>query len=248
MNFVKKIFLKKKYNATSIAGRKHKQEDEWYVSKKKKNCRIIFVADGLGGHNHGDFASKTVVRTFSEEFKKAKNIDIQFIRNTIMKAANKILEKSNSDKDFSQSGTTLSGILIDKDRYYSFNVGDSRVYHYDNYALEQITKDHSEGQRLVDMKFITEAEAMEHPKKNIINSAIGMPLNEMQLDIEGEFKINKKDIILVCSDGIHDIISSEEIKKIIENCTDFSKLSEILVNTAYNMGAIDNITACVYRH
>ena len=114
--------------------------------------------------------------------------------------------------------------------------------------LIRLTDDHSVVQKLINNKEITEEQAFTHPKRNVITSAIGQNLDHIKIDISEEQKIQKDEILLVCSDGLHDALKDNEIRKILFENSNKSNLAKILVEKAYKSGAKDNITICIYKH
>lgn len=234
----------------SIQGRKTSQEDNYYISKEKPETRFIFVADGVGGHKHGEYASQICVDIFSNTFKAASSfVDIpDFLRKTGLVVAASIINKGSQEPDYKNSGTTISGFFVSGNSYYTINTGDSRVYQYSSEILIRKTKDHSKVQRLIDAGIITEEEAFTHPERNIMTSALGQSLDMLNIDIDGPVEIKNGDIMLAFTDGVHDALRDNEIAEIIEKNKRNSDLAKIIVNKAYNAGGTDNITACVYWH
>ncbi len=247
---IETLFSGKNTSSYSIQGRKPGQEDALFVSDWKNNQQIIFVADGVGGHKHGEYASRLCVNIFENEFETKEKISQipDFLKKTILLVAAKLLNKSAEDEEYKNTGTTISGFFIDKNTFFTFNVGDSRVYFFDGKKLLQATKDHSVVQNMLDKGEITEQEAFNHPKRNMMTSAIGQSLDLMKIAIKGPYKIRKNNLLLAFSDGIHDALTDAEIKKIIMKEKSIPKLARLLVESAYTAGGKDNITACLYRH
>ena len=159
-----------------------------------------------------------------------------------------VLNKGIENPDYKNCGTTLTGFYIEGDEFFTINVGDSRVYKYSNRSLKQLTKDHSKVQRLIDTGMITEEEAFTHPERNIMTSAIGQPIEMMTVDIKGPYEINKNEMLLAFSDGVHDALKDHEITAIINEYEDSGILAEIIVDKSFKAGSKDNITVCTYRH
>lgn len=234
----------------SIIGRKTNQEDSFFISERKENKQLIFVADGVGGHGHGEFASQTAVEIFQNSFIQNENFgDIpDFLRKTTLVVAAMVLQKGLEDPTYKNCGTTISGFFIDENKFYTFNVGDSRVYMYTKDKLLRKTKDHSKVQDLLDKGEITEDEAFTHPERNMMTSAIGQNLSMIKNDVNGPFEIEHGDILLAFSDGIHDALKDKAIEILIAKHKKNNELDKVLVDAAYNAGGKDNITACYYRH
>lgn len=235
----------------SIQGRKPSQEDAYYVSDLTENGVLVLVADGVGGHGHGDFAANLCVQVFQEKFEEAEAIEDveEFLRVTAMTVATRVLRKGKSDPSFQKSGTTLTGFLVKEDHFTVINIGDSRVYELlDSGEWLQLTRDHSLVQDLVDEGEITEEQKEMHPHRNIMTSAIGQELAEIQIQVEGPYPIDRGELLLACSDGVNDALSDEQIRNLLVEHKDSDELAEQLVNAAFENGGKDNITACVYIH
>lgn len=249
MSILSKLF-KLNTAASTLKGRKQRQEDAYYISPVKKHQQLIFVADGVGGHKHGEFASNLCVSVFDDAFKNQKSVRKikDFIHKNVYIIAAKLLNKTEENEDYKSSGTTISGFFINQNQFYTFNIGDSRVYYYTGKSLIRVTKDHSIVQDLVDSGQITEDEAFDHPKRNMMTSAIGQKLNMIKLDIKGPYKIKNGEYLLAFSDGVHDALRDENIKEILAGGGTSKKLAKTIVDSAYLAGGKDNITACVYKH
>ena len=162
-----------------------------------------------------------------------------------MEYANMVIyEKSKENKEFEGMGTTLDVCLIYNNRAYIGHIGDSRVYRIRKDIFRQLTQDHSYVQTLVEEGTITKEEAMHHPKKNMLMKALGCnAFVEPDLMIRG---FQKDDIILMCSDGLTNMVPSEQIMKITTN--NFEKAPKELVDLANQNGGIDNITIVTIKN
>ncbi len=162
-----------------------------------------------------------------------------------MEYANMIVyEKSKSNKEFEGMGTTLDVCLIYNNRAYIGHIGDSRVYRIRKEIFRQLTQDHSYVQTLVKEGTITKEEAMHHPKKNMLMKALGCnAFVEPDLMIRG---FQKEDTILMCSDGLTNMVQGEQIMQITTN--DFEKAPKELVDLANQNGGIDNITVITIKN
>ncbi|MEZ4775297.1 MAG: protein phosphatase 2C domain-containing protein [Bacteroidia bacterium] len=235
----------------SIQGRKPSQQDAWYTSPHTFNGRLVFVADGVGGHAHGEFASELCVEVFKHTFEKDPFIvdEKQFLHETAMIAAERVYQKSQDDQAYFGCGTTLSGFLVSGGRYHLINIGDSRVYLYNKEAqLVQLTKDHSIVQQLLDRGEITLAEARTHPRRNVMFSAIGMNPEEMSITVSGPYELQHGEILFAFSDGVPDALLDDQIREVILKNHQNPDLCQAIVDAAYDAGGKDNITACCYRH
>lgn len=234
----------------SIQGRKPSQQDNYFISELRNNRRMLFVADGVGGHSHGEFASETAVDIFKNSFIQSdsfENVE-DFLRKTTLVVAAMVLQKGMAEPEYKNCGTTLSGFYLLDNTYYVFNVGDSRVYLYSENKLQQLTKDQSKVQQLIDEGALTPEQAATHPERHIMTSAIGQSLSMIKNDISGPFDLNKGDILLAFSDGVHDPLSNKQLEQLISSNKNNNNLAQTIVEQAFNAGGTDNITALYYKH
>ena len=235
----------------SFIGRKPTQQDEFYYSPNTINGDLVFVADGVGGHAGGDYASHLCKEVFSKSFEQDPMITDEraYLRDHIMEIARQVYHKGKTDDHFANCGTTLSGFLLSGGRYHLFHVGDSRVYLFDQeQSLIQLTEDHSVVAQMLQRGEISEAEAKTHPQRNTMYSAIGQVPEEIRIDIVGPYDLNKGEILLAFSDGVHDALTDDEIRNIILKYPDIHDLCKEIVVAAYDAGGKDNITAVGYRN
>lgn len=176
----------------------------------------------------------------------AKNKDSKekleaLLKDAIEYANSVVYKKAQSKENLRGMGTTLDVCLIYNSRIYIGHVGDSRVYRIRKEFMRRLTKDHSYVQTLVDDGTITKEEAYSHPKKNMLTKALGC-VETVEPDVYTKTFI-KDDIILMCSDGLTNMIREEEISKIIKQ--DKEKATENLVKQANDNGGLDNITVVI---
>lgn len=222
-------------------------QDNCYVSVFNSDCCFAVVCDGMGGPNAGDVASEMAVKYVSENFSGHWNstlglADIKEILIESVKAANtEIHNKSKESPEFEGMGTTLVAAVCLNDDVLVVNVGDSRAYLVDDF-LEQITKDHSLIQEMIDKGQIDAKSAERFPYKNYITRALGTDeVVKVDAFIVNGFADKK---ILLCSDGLYNFVSHEDIVKTI-NGHDVADACEELINKANENGGKDNITAIV---
>lgn len=213
------------------------------------------VADGMGGHAHGDVASRTAVAVFARLFADAETPRPQQVLDAINLANDEILGLSAGD---ALSGTTLSGVAIvriepdDAYRWMAFNVGDSRVYRWDGRTLLQLSVDHSAVQELVDAGAITRAEADVHPERNVVTRALGAdPIVDPDVWL---LPVSGHQTFLICSDGLTKELGDAEIAEIIvfhaaatarSDTRPQPTLPERLVAAAVSAGGSDNVTVVI---
>jgi serine/threonine protein phosphatase PrpC len=201
---------------------------------------LYILADGMGGHNAGDFASRYTVETIVKSVQDSKEISpIVILRSAIQKANLAVMEKAVTDIDLEGMGTTVVAATRSGKELCVANVGDSRLYIV-NRCLEQITRDHSYVQEMVRRGKIEPEAARMHPDRNVITRAVGGG-QKIEIDFF-EVELKKNDRILMCSDGLTDMMEDGEILKIIENRTDTEGMIDELIRVANEYGGNDNIT------
>ncbi|MBS6534471.1 Stp1/IreP family PP2C-type Ser/Thr phosphatase [Peptoniphilus harei] len=227
-------------SATNVGNYRKNNEDSYYVNESKN---LYVLADGMGGHLAGERASKMATEIIGQDFAKdreIKSIDdaIEILSSSIRDANKKIFESSQENEDYRGMGTTLSSGLILGDVLIYSNIGDSRIYRI-NEEMEQITQDDSFVNYLIEIGEITEEEAKNHPKKNVLTKAMGTT-SDIEV-IVNTLDIKDKDVFLFCSDGLTNMVSDEEIFKVVkENSPEEAR--DMLLDLALKNGGMDNIT------
>lgn len=237
--------------ATSDVGKTREiNEDYFYISYPDDEIQLFILADGMGGYNGGEIASKLAVTTAKnyimtnyEKTDKDKDLLLELVKSSSQYANMVVYEKAQQNIELNNMGTTLDICLIYQNKAFISHIGDSRIYRIRKNFIRKITKDHSYVQQLVDEGKLTKEESMKHPKKNMLMKALGCtPFIEPDGLIKG---FVKDDTILMCSDGLTNMVSEEEILRIIQdNPTDATKM---LVQRANDLGGADNITAVIIR-
>lgn len=201
---------------------------------------LFLVADGMGGHNAGDYASKYTIETIVDEIGKSlKESPVEILEQAIQSANRHIRMKSAETEELSGMGTTVVAATCMEDTLWVANVGDSRLYLIHD-EIRQITRDHSLVEEMVRMGGLPREQARSHPDKNIITRAIGAE-DELEIDFF-QVKMSKGDIILMCSDGLTNMLEDEDIRMILQGRRDIVERAEALVMAANNNGGKDNIT------
>lgn len=235
------------YVMESDTGKKREvNEDRVAVLKRPDGLILALVADGMGGHNAGDVASEMTVDAMSKHFLAADRENFTSIEskkswlNEKIKTINsEVFNYAEVHPECKGMGTTLIAVLIEDDLCVICHIGDSRVYKF-NGTSEQITRDHSYVNVLVDSGEISEEEAEAHPKKNWIVRALGT-----ESGIEGEMLevvLNEGTYLLICSDGLSNKVSKDEIAEILNSHTALSQKGKDLVDLANDKGGEDNIS------
>ena len=231
------------YSATDVGQKRKMNQDYVFVSETPVgNLQNLFVvADGMGGHNAGDYASSHAVQTLVEEIQKDADFNpIKVIRHAIEKANTEILECARREEALRGMGTTIVVATVVGHYLYVANVGDSRLYIIQG-KIRQVTRDHSLVEEMVKSGELSKENVKEHPNKNIITRALGIGETVMADTFEVELK--EDDIILMCSDGLTNMVDDIDIEYIIKNNrTNMADAGEELLARANDAGGKDNIT------
>ena len=211
-------------------------EDFFYA---KRN--LLIVADGMGGHNAGEVASKLAVDTVISVLDGIKENYEESLIQAIKEANKVVFEKATGEQ--SGMGTTIDICICDKDKIYLGHVGDSRVYVIRDGKAIKITEDHSYVELLVQKGEITADEAKDYPMKNMITKAIGVS-NSIEGDFY-EFALKKGDKILLCTDGLTNMLTDGEIVEVISKSENVDEAADVLIKKANAAGGKDNITVIV---
>lgn len=235
----------KAFSKTDKGKRREMNQDYVYTSEGSIGNlpNLCILADGMGGHNAGDYASRYTVETIVSVIEKdSEKEPVRIIDNAIQEANQAILEKAKTDIDLDGMGTTVvAATVIGKDLCVA-NVGDSRLYVIGD-EIRQITRDHSFVQEMVRRGELDKKDARVHPDRNIITRAIG---GGSMLEVDFfEVELKESDRILMCSDGLTDMIEDEEIFRILKEKNSTAEGMECLVETANQNGGNDNITVVV---
>lgn len=238
---------------TDVGKKRINNEDSYFVKVFDDNFAIYVVADGLGGYESGEIASSMLIdsikNSFSKNIEKIKSYDDakmkKFISQSIIKANSDIFELEKTDKKYSGMGTTITLLVKLNEKLFCASVGDSRVYHIDDKlsTIKQITEDDTYVNELIKGKIIDKSEASTHPKKHILTKAVGVFEN---IDVTVEKIFVDNGYLMLCSDGLYNMLSANEILKIFSE-NNFSDLANKLVDSANQNGGSDNITTIVIK-
>lgn len=235
---------------SDIGKKRLANEDSYFVSEFTKNIGYIIVADGMGGHRGGAVASKMTVdcikSCFDKNFEWKNEGDIKNLLKNAIELANKtVYASAKEDSYLLGMGTTVVLCIVENDNLYIANVGDSRLYHITQDKINQVTKDHSVVQELIDLGEISEKEAENHPNKNLITRAVGTNA-EVEIDFY-KFKAKSGDMIVICTDGLSNMVGKDEIKSIVTSEIDLKDAVKKLVDRANERGGLDNITVAAVK-
>lgn len=222
-------------------GMKREINEDYVLTLKGTNYQLLIVADGMGGHNAGEIASKLASMTVRdyvfEAYSNTKDKE-ELLRTAISKANDTVYSKAQGNKNLAGMGTTLTSILVTGMNIYFGHVGDSRAYIITDNGIRKVTEDHSLVQELINNGSITECEAINHPQRNLITRAVG---TEKSVNVDtGCETIGKDDAILLCSDGLTNYVTNDEIYEIVREKK--AEAVEELINIANKRGGSDNIS------
>lgn len=228
---------------TDVGQKRKVNEDTIFTSN---DSQVWLVADGMGGHAAGDFASQTIAAYAGtigfpvnvEDFKKR-------FEDRLISANARILKQSD-DLGGGTVGSTIAALMGFEDRFICCWSGDSRVYRMRAGNLRQISKDHTEMQALLDAGELTEEEAENYPRKNVITQAIGVSdLPDFDV-VEGA--LADGDTFLICSDGLTEYFENSEIEQVLNDHDDYIELAcDLLVHEAVGRGGKDNVSVVITR-
>lgn len=233
--------------ANSNVGKVRKMNQDYYFISEDGTLNVL--ADGMGGYTGGEIASKLATISAVEYIEKHfnKNIDyekeeiLEILKNAINYANTEVFHKAKAQEELEQMGTTLEICLIYKNRAFIAHIGDSRIYRLRKGIMKKLTKDHSYVQTLVEDGTITKEEAEHHPKKNMLMKALGCE-ETVSADVMVKGFL-EGDTILICSDGLTNMVSEERIHSIIES--NLQDATNELINEANENGGLDNITLII---
>lgn len=236
---------------TDVGKVRHINEDAVYFLQYDDTKAYVIVADGMGGHKGGKLASQGSIDRIRGYFagravQLAACNEIPGILKECLDYVNESLYlKSLEDATLVGMGTTVVLCVITENTVSVANVGDSRLYRLHNGSIQQITKDHSLVQQLLDAGSITPEEAQHHNNKNVITRAIG---SEMTVDVDTyTITVQKDDLIILCSDGLTNLVSDTEIAEVLQQEAALQDGVDKLVELANSYGGFDNITVAAIR-
>ncbi len=224
-------------------------EDNFYVSEYVSRPGVIYamVADGMGGHNAGETASQIATFEVSDFINRNYTVDVppeeikHMLTAAIKHANKKIYSGAKENASYYGMGTTITAMFY-YDTYVTLaHVGDSRAYVLRGDVIHKLTQDHSLVAELLANGQITPEQARNHPQKNVITRAVGTD-PDVEVDIY-EFRTEPKDIILLCTDGLSNLLSDQEMQELIRSSAKMEEAAKALVEAANEKGGFDNITA-----
>ena len=230
--------------------RKH-NEDCYEIDR---DHRLFIVADGMGGHSHGEVASRIAVdsiRDFiradgDEEFSARFTDEIAVrdhssrLRNAVRSAHDQVLRAIHQDSALQGMGTTVVGLHVENGVAALAHVGDSRAYRFRGGVFEVLTQDHTWVHEQVVAGYLTEEQARTHPLKNVVTRALGSE-KEVMVDLQ-EIDLQIGDLYLICSDGLTTMMDDADIERMIRSERPLDEACKALIDEANQRGGLDNVT------
>ena len=213
---------------TDVGRRREMNQDYVYATGQPIGPfpNLLVVADGMGGHKAGDFASKFTVEVVKREIAGSRSRKPEKVMHDAIQVANReLIRVASRDVKLEGMGTTLVVATVIGDTLYFANIGDSRLYLIDD-NIKQLSKDHSLVEEMVRLGGIKAEDARNHPDKNIITRAMGVK-EEVEADIY-EYRLKKGDMILMCTDGLSNMVEDEDMFDIVKGARDIVEAVQML--------------------
>lgn len=204
---------------------------------------IAVVCDGCGGYLGGNIAAQTVLEHLSYE-DPGNLSDSTYLANVLDNCQRAVMVKKSEMPHFSEMCTTVAGCVFCDDSILIFHSGDSRVYRHDCWGIAKMTRDHSVVQDMIDMGEITQEEAENHPKRNVISRCIGIEGRPPEIYVS-HTPINPGEKYLLCSDGLWESVSESQIKELLDCNVPIQQMVDELIQMALRQGSDDNISVCI---
>ncbi len=236
----------KTFFLTDVGKKRKVNQDCVFTSENPVGAlpNLFIVADGMGGHNAGDYASRLTIETIIKSCAVSDQRDPVIVIKKAVEDANRLVyETACSHKEYSGMGTTVVLCSIQGKTLTVANVGDSRLYVLNGDYLRQVTRDHSFVEEMVRNGTLKPGDAKNHPDKNIITRAVGV---DEKVDVDFfRMELMEGDNVIMCSDGLTNMIEDEDMKVIIHKSRDIVEKTTLLVKAANDNGGKDNISVIV---
>ena len=230
---------------TDIGRVRRSNQDSYLTGELSGSVALAVVCDGMGGANGGNVASAAAVKSISEHINASyrEGMSANSVRNMLMSAISaansNVFDMAQADANLLGMGTTVVVAIVIGKVAHIAHAGDSRAYIINKDSIEQITRDHSVVQSMVENGEITEEQAKVHPNRNVITRALGV---DDRIDIDyNEVVLRDGDTIMICTDGLTNYVENEQILELSNSCK-FYEYPEKLIDMANDNGGGDNIT------
>ncbi len=231
----------------SDVGKVREVNEDYFGSFHGSYGVLLVVCDGMGGHKGGEIASRLSVETIKNHFELLADEynPREELFTALQKANTTLLESAKVDSSLADMGSTAVITLFKNGSAFTANLGDSRIYLIRGDKINQLTKDHSLVQQMIDSDLITEEDAKIHPKKNVITKSLGIQY-EAEPDLGEPILVADNDIFILCTDGLTSYVNDREIMSTAIECSS-QEASNKLVELANERGGGDNITVQIAR-
>jgi len=245
---------------TDIGLKREQNEDSYLIINRKtkavdiQNHGMMFaVADGMGGHAGGEIASEMACLGMADYYSEKTDrpegsgyfeARLGHLRSSVYNVHNKIIEYGRINREFEDMGTTLSVLVLTKNKALIAHVGDSRIYRLRQGFLEQLTEDHSMAQLFIKMGYLTPEKVANHPIRHVLSQAVGHGIDDIFSRIAN---VERGDTFLLCSDGLFGMVSDDEIRDILLHNPALKDQCRRLVARALEKGGRDNVTVMVIQ-
>jgi protein phosphatase len=234
-------------NQTDVGRKRTHNEDYFGFFERTPGEVLAIVADGMGGHASGEIASRMAVEIIHEVYSKERDDKdvLEALKSAFQVANFTILQKSLEQEGLNGMGTTATAFVLKNDQAFVGHIGDSRAYLFRDATASQLTKDHSLVERMVDQGLLNREEANRHPQKNVIYKTLGVN-RDAELDLLGPIPVSIDDFFLLCSDGLTNFVTDQEMLEIVTKESP-QKACENLIHLANQRGGHDNITIQILK-
>ena len=205
---------------------------------------LLVVADGMGGHEAGEVASQAAVEMIEKEYREARGTPGEALETAFRRAHAEILRLASSDAAKSGMGTTCTALAIVDGLAWAAHVGDSRLYLVRGHRIYQLSEDHTQCMELVRRGLMTMAEAQHHEDRNVLARAMGTRRELTLMTWRDPMRVKAGDAFVLCSDGLHDLVSDPEIRDVVRGYDPESACRK-LVAMARERGGYDNVTVAI---
>ncbi|GKU78506.1 Stp1/IreP family PP2C-type Ser/Thr phosphatase [Paenibacillus sp. L3-i20] len=240
-------------NRSNIGRVRQVNEDQSWVGKLNNGVTLAIVADGMGGHQAGDVASQMAVNAFRTAFEHhTARVELSeqegkmLIRQAISEANEAIYAMASHNERYHNMGTTIVAVLVSKGNAIIGHVGDSRAYKVTSDGIHQLTMDHSLVNELLKSGQLTEEEALNHPRRNVLTRAIGTDAH-VDIDVQS-LSWSPEDVLVLCSDGLTNMVNDQQLLETVSNDElELEAKADHLIQLALDAGGDDNITVVLLQ-
>ncbi len=216
-------------------------EDRHLVNVLDKECALLVIADGMGGHAAGEVAAELALESFEAYRPGGPDIGAELL-DQIEEAQKSVIERSRAVPSFRGMGTTLTALFVTGGSAFWVHVGDTRIYHLHEGSLIRITEDHTIAGMLLKKGEITREQARLHPYGSVLTRCVGCERHEPDA---GAFGLTEGDFVLLSSDGLHDLMTDEQIAAVLSARIPMTEKLDRMLSACLKAGGRDNITAVI---